>query len=91
MRNVQISAKKAEIQGQPLKEEKEKKKIREVAEIKKKLDLPNLEILLDIGVTVENVRTVVQAGATGVTPGSLLWKSQDIQKTVQQLRINGEV
>jgi ribulose-phosphate 3-epimerase len=84
---VQIMGNKAGIQGQSLKGEIVLKKIREVAEMKKKLDLPNLEILLDIGVTLDNVHTLVEAGATAVTPGSLLWKSDDIEKTVNQLRI----
>lgn len=90
IRIVQIMGNKAGVQGQPL-NPIALKKLQEVAEIKKSMDLPNLEILLDIGVTLENVQSIAHAGATAVTPGSLLWKSQDIEKTVHELFSRGSV
>lgn len=82
---LQIMGIKAGFQGQDFKGKMVLDKIKEVAALKKKLDLPALEIIVDGGVKPANVEAIEQAGATGVSVGSALWQSKDIEKTVAEL------
>lgn len=83
---IQVMGNQAGIQGQPFKGQMVLEKIKEIAKMKKMLDLRKLEILVDIGVNEQTIHQIAQAGATGVTPGSALWKSEDPAKVVQMLR-----
>jgi ribulose-phosphate 3-epimerase len=83
---IQIMGNHAGIQGQPFKADIALKKIKEVAEIKKKLNLHNLEILVDIGVNEQTIASIAKAGATGVAPGSALWKSEDVAETIHRMQ-----
>lgn len=47
---------------------------------------PELEIVADGGIDAENVREVVQAGATVVVSGRGIFRPRDIMENVQQLR-----
>ncbi|MEO8581946.1 MAG: hypothetical protein ABI425_05235 [Patescibacteria group bacterium] len=75
-------------QGEPFKGKVVLDKIREVNEIKKKLDLQQLEVIVDIGVNEDTISQIAKAGADGVAVGSLLWKSEDIEAQLQRLEEN---
>ena len=47
---------------------------------------PELEIVADGGIETENVREVVQAGATVIVSGRSIFRPGDIKENVQQLR-----
>jgi ribulose-phosphate 3-epimerase len=44
-----------------------------------------IELMVDIGVTLETVKPLVKAGATGLVSGSALWKSTDPMQAYERL------
>lgn len=80
---VQFMGNLAGVQGQPFAGEFVLQKIREVASIKREKNLTELEILVDIGVTPETIPALLQAGATGGAPGSVIWKSPDAGQMIR--------
>lgn len=82
---IQVMGIEAGFQGQEFKGEQVLHKIREIVRLKNKMDLPNLEIIVDGGVKLGNIDSILHAGATGVSVGSALWTSKDLEKTVSQL------
>lgn len=59
-------------------------KIRAVKELKEKRN-PELEISLDGGVTLENIKTITDAGVELVIAGSTVFCAPDIEKSVKEL------
>ncbi len=47
---------------------------------------PDMDIEVDGGVTEENVRTILNAGANVIVAGSTVFRAQDMQKTIERLR-----
>lgn len=88
LRIIQVMGNLAGQQGQPFKGQMILNKIKEIVELKKKLDLRDLEITVDIGVNEDTIGQIAKAGADGVAVGSLLWKSDDIERQIQQLQEN---
>lgn len=82
---IQIMGIRAGFQGQQFGGKSVLNKIKEVSDLKKQLDLPHLEIIVDGGVTVGNVSSVAQAGANGIAVGSTLWQSSNLEKTAIEL------
>lgn len=60
-------------------------KIREVKELKDKLN-PNLLIEVDGGVDVTNIREVVQSGANVIVAGSAVFKNNNVEENIKNLR-----
>lgn len=60
-------------------------KIREVKELKDKFN-PNLLIEVDGGVDVTNIREVVESGANVIVAGSAVFKNNDIEENIKNLR-----
>lgn len=85
LRIVQIMGNKAGIQGQEFNAQIALSKVKQLVEIKKSLDLRNLEIIVDIGVNDTTIEQILKAGASGVVVGSFLWKSDNIEAQVQKL------
>ena len=59
-------------------------KIRAIKELKEKRN-PKLEISLDGGVTLENIKTITDAGVELVIAGSTVFCAPDIEKSVKEL------
>ena len=59
------------------------KKIEEVKKRAAKIN-PNLEIIIDGGVKIDNVEKLVEAGVDSVGVGSAIWTSDDINKTLER-------
>lgn len=76
---------KAGEQGQAFKGGMILNKLKEAVMMKKKRDLPHLEILIDGGVTTANSDSIAHSGATSVAVGSTLWNSRDFEQTVRQI------
>lgn len=72
-------------QGEPFKGQMVLDKIKEVVAIKKQRNLVNLEVAVDIGVNEDTIGQIAKAGATGVSVGSLLWKSDSIEAQIERL------
>ncbi|WP_186430214.1 ribulose-phosphate 3-epimerase [Clostridium sp. BSD9I1] len=60
-------------------------KIREVKELKDKFN-PNLLIEVDGGVDVSNIREVVESGANLIVAGSAVFKNNDVEGNIKNLR-----
>lgn len=60
-------------------------KIREVKELKDKLN-PDLLIQVDGGVDVTNIHEVVQSGANVIVAGSAVFKNNDVEGNIKNLR-----
>lgn len=60
-------------------------KIREVKELKDKFN-PNLLIEVDGGVDVSNIREVVESGANVIVAGSAVFKNNDVEGNIKNLR-----
>lgn len=60
-------------------------KIKEVKELKDKLN-PNLLIEVDGGVDRDNIREVVQSGANVIVAGSAVFKNNNIEENIKNLR-----
>jgi ribulose-phosphate 3-epimerase len=60
------------------------KKIKELKELKDKRN-PKLEIEIDGGITLENIKTVIDAGVELVVAGSIVFGAPDIEKRVKEL------
>lgn len=85
IRFVQVMGNRAGFSGQAFKGEQVLHKIKKIAAMKKKLDLPSLEIVVDIGMNPETIPSVTDNGATGVAVTSALWNSEDIVSRFHEL------
>lgn len=82
---IQVMGNEAGIQGQEFAGEPVLKKIREIDQLRRDESLDNLELIVDIGVNEKTVAQLVKAGADAGAPGSALWKSTDLAKTLHEL------
>ena len=60
-------------------------KIKKLSEFSKKLN-PNLLIEVDGGIGVDNIKSVVEAGANVIVAGSAVFKNNELKKNIQDLR-----
>ncbi|GAK55413.1 ribulose-phosphate 3-epimerase [Candidatus Vecturithrix granuli] len=61
-------------------------KIRQLRQTLDQLHLPHVEIEVDGGISLENIREIVQAGATILVAGSTVFQAADPAAMVQQLK-----
>jgi ribulose-phosphate 3-epimerase len=59
------------------------KKIKQVQARAKEIN-PNLEVIVDGGVKLNNIEKLANAGVDSVGVGSAIWKSEDISKTLER-------
>ncbi len=81
---VQLMGNVAGKQGQVL-DERIFTKIKDLSRQLKSMNQNQIEIIIDIGVKVENVARLAAAGAKGVAVGSLIWQSAYPQQVVDEL------
>lgn len=82
---IQLMGIQAGFQGQEFKGLMVLDKVKALVKLRKELDQPQLEIVVDGGVKFDNIDSILKAGADGVAVGSELWKSSDFNHTVSQL------
>jgi len=61
-------------------------KLKEVRGILDKRGLNHIELAVDGGIKLENIRKVAQAGATVLASGSGIFKTPDYKKTIHEMR-----
>jgi ribulose-phosphate 3-epimerase len=49
---------------------------------------PSVTIEIDGGVSLENAKTLIDAGVNNLIVGSAIWNAGDIQKTIQDFKMH---
>ena len=61
-------------------------KVKKAREYAVKIGRPDMDIEIDGGVTLENCKTIREAGANVLVAGSTVFKSEDMKKTIADLK-----
>ena len=61
-------------------------KVKKAREYAIKIGRPDMDIEIDGGVTLENCKTIREAGANVLVAGSTVFKSEDMKKTIADLK-----
>ena len=63
-----------------------KNQIKKIKETKKLIGERKIDIEVDGGINIENSKTLIDAGANILVSGSTIFKSNNYQKTINELR-----